>query len=64
MKILNGSERVSVDWKTLGAKVDSLVKLITDKFALTPTMSVGLTELFNINNTLPLLQSLFTDPSM
>ena len=64
MKILNSSEPVSVDWKSVGYKVDSLIKLMTDKFSMTPTMSVKLTELFNINNTLPMLESIFTNAGM
>ena len=63
-KILNSSEPVQVDWKTVGSKVDTLTKLMTDQFSRNITTSVEITELFNINNTLPILESLLTNPGM
>ena len=64
MRILNGSEDATLDWSAMGFKAETLIKMITDNFMKTPTVDGELSEFFNIENMLAMLQSLVMNPNM
>ena len=64
MRVLNGSEDATLDWSAMGSKAETLIKMITDNFMKTPTVAAELSEFFNIENMLAMLQSLVMNPNM